>query len=116
MKATVYFIELNKAQIDDLNAGGWGTTIGKAYLAAKDGKIDSTNFDLFIKAATFEAPPSAEHIWISLQNHEKPWMSLAFLTCHTPFPRSMDVGDLVVWEDGTRERCAAAGFTPIKEA
>lgn len=116
MKATVYYIELDKEQVKALNAEGWGSTIGKAYLAAKDGRIDSTNFDLLAKAATFDDAPSAEHIWVSMQNREKPWMSLAFLTCHTPFPRSMDVGDIVVWEDGTRERCASTGFTPIKEA
>ena len=103
MKATVYYIELNKAQVDDLNAKGWDSPIGKAYLAAKDGRIDSTNFDLLVKAAIFEFADSAEAIWTTL----------TYITCHTPFPRSMDVGDIIVWEDGTCERCASTGFDQV---
>ena len=113
MKATVYYIELTRAQVDMLNAEGWGSTIGKAYLAAKDGKIDSLNFDLLVKAATFEFADSAEHIWISLQNGNEPWTSLDFITAHITRARSMDVGDIIVWEDGTRERCASVGFTQV---
>ncbi len=113
MKATVYYIELTKVQIDELNATGWNSPIGKAYLAARDGRIDSTNFDLLTKAATFEFADSAEHIWISLQNREEPWTTFDFITSYTTFPRSMDVGDIIVWEDSTRERCASMGFEPI---
>ncbi len=113
MKATVYYIEMTKAQIDELNASGWDSTIGKAYLAARDGKIDATNFDLFVKAASFEFAASAETIWIGLQNGAEPWTTLTYITAHTQFPRSMDVGDIIIWEDGTRERCISVGFEPI---
>ncbi len=115
MKATVYYVEMTKAQIDVLNGGdgGWDTTIGRAYLAAKGGKIDSTNFDLLVKAATMEAE-SAEVVWAALQNHDRPWTDCGEVVRHTDFPRSMDVGDVIVWEDGTRERCAAFGFETIK--
>lgn len=114
MKATVYYIEMTKAQIDELNATGWGSRIGKAYLAAKDGKIDSTNFDLVVKAATFEFARNAEHIWLALQNNNEPWTTLDYITSHTTFPRSMDIGDIIVWEDGTRERCVRIGFDIIE--
>ncbi len=114
MKATVYYIELSKAQHDALNAAGWDSDIGRAYLAARDGKIDSTNFDLLVKAASFDEAPSAEHVWVALQNFAAPWTSLKFITAHTKFPRSMDVGDIIVWEDGTRQRCARFGFEPVE--
>jgi len=113
MKATVYFIDLTKEQADELNATGWDSPIGKAYLAAKDGRIDATNFDLLQKAATFEFVDGAERIWLSLQNHDEPWTTLPCITCHTERPRSMDVGDIIVWADGTRERCASTGFDRV---
>ena len=116
MKATVYYIELTEAQRDELNAQGWNSRIGKAYLNARGSRIDATNFDLLVKAATFEFADSAEHIWISLQNGNDPWTTLNYITAHTNFARSMDIGDIIVWEDGTRERCAAIGFEPIAEA
>ena len=114
MKATVYFIEMTKAQIDELNALGWDSIIGKAYLAARDGKIDATNFDLLVKAASFKEAPNAEHVWVALQNFAAPWSTLKHITCHTAFDRSMDIGDIIVWEDGTRQRCVSIGFEPIE--
>ena len=114
MKATVHYILLTKAQTDELNnhADGWGSPIGRAYLAAKDGRIDATNFDLLERAATMEAE-SAEEVWTTLQNHDRPWTEYIGVVRHTDFPRSMDVGDVIVWEDGTRERCIALGFETI---
>ncbi len=114
MKATVYYIELTETQRTELNAKGWDSPIGKAYLAARDGKIDSTNFDLFVKAATLEFSANAEHVWVALQNFVEPWTTLDYITVHTTFPRSMDIGDIIVWEDGTRERCVSVGFEPIE--
>jgi len=112
MKATIFYIELTYAQRDELNAGGWASQIGKAYLAARDGKIDFANFDLFVKAATMDAP-SAENIWLGMQNGNKPWTMKSWITSFTRFSRSMDVGDIIVWEDGKRERCASMGFETI---
>jgi len=116
MKATVYYIELTEAQRNELNDKGWSSKIGQAYLTARDGTIDSTNFDLLVKAATLEfaGVPNAESVWVALQNQEEPWTTLNFITAHTTFPRSMDVGDIIVWEDGTRERCASCGFDKIE--
>ena len=113
-KATIYYVDLTEPQRAELNAKGWNSLIGKAYLDARVGKIDSTNFDLLTKAATFEFADSAEAIWIALQNGAEPWTTLTYITCHTMFPRSMDVGDIIVWEDGKRERCAPVGFKPIE--
>ncbi len=115
MKATIYYIELSHAQHDELNSDpkGWNSQIGHAYLNARDGKIDFMNFDLFVKAATMEAH-RAENVWIAMQNGEQPWATARpEITSHTRFTRSMDVGDIIIWEDGTRERCAAQGFETI---
>ncbi len=113
MKATVYYVDLTESQRDELNALGWDSRIGKAYLDARAGRIDSTNFDLLTKAATFEFAVKAENIWVALQNGAEPWTTLDYITAHTKFARSMDVGDIIIWEDGTRERCASVGFEPI---
>ncbi len=112
MKATIFYVELTHAQHDELNAGGWGSQIGKAYLAARDGKIDFANFDLFVKAATMEAS-GPEAIWLAMQNRDKPWSMNPDITSYTRFSRSMDVGDIIVWEDGKRERCVSVGFETI---
>lgn len=112
MKATIFYVQITEAQRDELNAGGWGSQIGQAYLNARDGQIDFTNFDLFVKAATMDAP-RAENIWIAMQNGHEPWTMHPEITSHTKFARSMDVGDIIVWENGTRERCASTGFDTI---
>lgn len=114
MKATVYYIELTEAQQDELNAQGWDSKIGKAYLNARTDKIDATNFDLLVKAATLDVE-GAEIVWRRLQNlDDAGWAKKAYVRCHTEFPRSMDIGDIIVWEDGSRERCAPIGFEPIE--
>lgn len=119
--ATAYYIQLTKAQHDDLNShpDGWASPIGVAYLRAKDGKIDSTNFDLLEKAATVEFPEegSNEDVWMILQNRtEGGWRGARGVKCFTAFPRSMDVGDVIVWDNGKRERVASCGFTEITTA
>ena len=115
MEATVYYVTLAEDQTKELNnhADGWVSPIGRAYLSAKDGRIDSTNFNLLERAATVEAE-DAEVVWMALQNHSVPWTDHDEVECHTDFPRSMDVGDIIVWSDGTRERCVAMGFETIK--
>ena len=120
MYASVYFVQLTAAQRDELNDrnnGGWGSELGQRYLAAKDGQIDETNFDLLELAAT-GGFSNAEDVWVRLQNVERSWddspaNNNAGIKCHTRQPRSMDVGDIVVWSDGRRERCADAGFDLI---
>ncbi len=115
MKATVYYIELTEEQRHALNGdgGGWGSPLGQAYLNARDGRIDSTNFDLLVKAATMEAE-NAEEVWVKLQNLDACWAGRDDIERHTDSPRSMDLGDLIVWEDGRRSRCASMGFETIK--
>ena len=112
MLATVYFIELSEKQRDEINVKGWNCLEGKRYLDAKDGKIDGTNFDMLVEAATGDFS-NAEQAWEALQNGVTEWAVTGNSECHTSFPRSMDVGDIIVWEDGGRERVARCGFEEV---
>lgn len=112
MKATVYYVELSRSQVDVLNVGGWQSEIGRAYTAARAGKFDGSNRTLLRRAATLEAE-NAEHVWTRLQNVADSWRGDPTIECHTEFSRSMDVGDIIVWSDGRMERCASSGFEPV---
>lgn len=121
MKATVYYIRLSDEQVKTINKEGWDSELGAQYLAAKDGKISPANRDLFEKAAVLNVP-TAEAAWVFLQNVVTPWPEKTegrldtLLSVETDFPRSMDIGDLVVWEDGRRiERCATVGFEDFEK-
>lgn len=116
MKATVYYVDLTDEQRDEINGpnGGWGCDTGRAYLAAKDGTFNETTRPFFVKAATLEAGNN-EQIWTRLQNLHRGWDEDPEIECHTTFPRSMDVGDLIVWEAGGVERCASCGFETVHD-
>lgn len=115
MKATVFYVELTDDQVKDLNSNGWGSDIGRAYMSAKDGRITEDNRRLFRRAADLDAKEN-EEVWRRLQNgmhNHGVWRADPDIACRTGFPRSMDVGDLIFWEDGRIERCAAMGFEPV---
>lgn len=109
MKATVYYIDITEEQRKELNIQGWDSAIGRRYMAARNGDIDFENMDLVTKAATLDAQ-DGEEIWTLLQNGTRPWFLNQGIECHTTFPRSMGVGDLICWEDGRVERCRHIGF------
>ncbi|NJO58760.1 MAG: hypothetical protein HC836_10555 [Richelia sp. RM2_1_2] len=120
MAATVYYIDLTREQSNQLNNNpkGWGGEIGSAYLRAQDGKFDSTNTNFIHAAARFEddlfsSADDLEEIWTRLQNGFKPWTEDEYAQCLTEFPRSMSVGDLVVFDNGDSYRCASIGFEPF---
>lgn len=112
MKAMVYYVRLTEDQRQELNAEGWDSDIGRRYMNARDGK--SLDWALLERAATMEAK-SSEAIWVTLQNLEVPWEDNPSVECITDFPRSMDVGDIIMWEDHTMERCARIGFETVIE-
>ncbi len=114
MRATVYYIELTDDERRELNNTSWSSPIGIAYLAARDGRIDDTNRHLFKAAAVINNVYGAEDVWQALQNADRPWTERSNVLCLTDFPRSMDVGDLIRWEDGRMERCASLGFETIQ--
>lgn len=115
MKATVYFIELTNEQVREINVSGWSCPIGQTYLAAKYGKADDASMAALLKpAAAVSDAASSEDIWTRLQNGVRwpSWTTQPNVQALTSQPRSMDVGDLIVWEDGRQERCASVGFEP----
>lgn len=116
MFATVYYVSLSSDQAKELNESekGWGSPIGVAYLSAKDGAIDVTNRDL-VKPAARGDFANAEDAWVRLQNVTDGWAD-AGRAESLGERRSMDVGDLIVWEDGRIERCASVGFEPYELA
>jgi len=110
MKATVYYVELTEEQRSEINSVGWDCEVGKQYNAIRfDGRVDDSNRHLLKKAATMNSTNS-ETVWCSLQNLEMSWFDKPEIECHTVFPRSMDVGDVIVWEDGSAEMCCSVGF------
>lgn len=109
MKATVYFITLPESHINRINIVGWNCEEGEQYLRAKQGKVDDSNRGLFVKAAELDAT-DAEVVWTKLQNIYDSWANDPEIICFTNKPRSMDVGDIIVWEDGTAEMCDSIGF------
>jgi hypothetical protein len=111
MKAIVYFVELSEDQRRDLNRGGWASRIGSAFLAARDGILTDDARALFKVAAELESE-NAEEVWHRLQNLEGRWLEDHRIECKTSSPRSMDVGDIIVWPHKA-ERCTHVGFQPI---
>jgi hypothetical protein len=107
--ATAYFAYLNDARANEIDAKGWGCEVGRAFLTAKAGAWNETNTHLLKKVATMAAA-DAEAVWMSLRNLDRPWPKNPNIECHIDNPRSMDVGDLVMWEDGIIERMAGNGF------
>ena len=125
---TVYYVDLSDEQRAELNRGDWSSEIGRAYLAAKDGKVDESNVGLFRPAARLRAD-NAEDVWMKLQNVHASWTENDEIECLTDFPRSMDVGDVIIWGNpdeplftvlndfrGTyADRCASIGFERATE-
>jgi len=121
MRANVYFIDLTDEMVAAINApgpdatSGWASPEGKAYMSAKAGKIDDTNRHLFKHTAVVDVD-HAEAAWVMLQNLDAPWDAnedySKLVQVVSKNNRSMDVGDVIVWEDGRTEMVASCGFEP----
>jgi hypothetical protein len=124
MKATVYFVRLTDAdiaEINDPNGKGWGTEVGKKYLLVTDtfsNKVSITDYpDMYEVAAVLETNGSAEGVFAKLQNMSKGWNENPdIIEVFTDFPRSMSVGDYIIWDDGKIERVSSMGFETIDES
>lgn len=99
---SLYYILMSDDQVDFLNSeqGGWDCDIGRAYLNAKmDGKYEKAiQLGMVCRAAELEAN-NPEEVWMTLQNGRKAWSDNSEIECLTDFPRSCDVGDLIVEEE-----------------
>lgn len=114
MKAKVFFITLTDTERDAINMAGWESQIGQNYINARNGKINKKNIHMFELAATTDQD-YVEDVWFYMQNGDHEWCNARDIECHTTFPRSMDIGDVIVWEDGRIERCSDRSFEDRKD-
>lgn len=107
MKARIFYVKLTDEMYDEINSAkgdGWSTPAGKQYLTARHGKAEDLRADMFEEVTDMDVS-NAEDAWVALQNITAEGNGID--------NRSMDVGDLVVWEDGRIERVAACGFDTV---
>lgn len=116
MKATAYYVKLTPemvAEINDPESGGWASPAGRAYMEAKVGPFNADAME----AVAILNVDSAEQVWMTLQNHKAHWSANdnydVLVQVLSETKRSMDVGDVVVWEDGRMERVAGMGFEAV---
>lgn len=118
-KVQVFYVHLTDEQIAELNREGWDSEIGKRYSAAKfkDGYNDP---EMYRHAATVELKvdtprdAAAEAVWVSLQNTHYSWTDHKECTAHIDFTRSCDLGDLIVFDDGTVLQVQSVGFREVE--
>jgi hypothetical protein len=115
MRATAYFVKMTDAMYTEINSQGWDSEAGRRYHDAKEGK--SFDRDMFEATATVDVE-DAEEAWMLLQNMQGPWDAnedynrlVAVLSTNN---RSMDVGDLVAWDNGVVERVIGCGFETVE--
>ena len=117
MQATVHYVVLTDAERAEVNSHGWtDCQVGVDYHNALEGIYTPDSLKLVRAAAILDAD-SAEDIFTRLQNdfHPNGWCNAPDITCVSglPLARSMCVGDLIIWGDGSCERCERIGFRKI---
>lgn len=119
MKASVYYVDVP----ENLFLSSWDTPVGKAYLDAKRFKYqDAAVLGLVNKIATVEVADdktgdwAAEDVWMFFQNGVKLKTTTRVLSLNrTVKRRSMDVGDLIVWENGVVQAVDSVGFRVVTD-
>lgn len=123
-EAIVYYVDLDEEARKELHEKGWNSPIGDAYLDARMfGIYDAAvEFGLVKVTAAVEVPEevgddfflAAEEVWKIMQNLDKPWTKKSEVNrvASGVFPRSMDVGDLILFIDdhGYSYRVSSFGF------
>ena len=118
MQAIIFYVQITEEQRAQINNQGWGWPTGEAYLNAKEkGDYTAAREMGMLRAAAAGNFFNAEDAWMRLQNMETNWSEFegyksgsCKIQCLTNFPRSMDVGDFIVWDDGRVEACGRFGF------
>lgn len=114
--ATAFYVEISRQQMDELRRG-WDGPTAQAYHHAKYGPYDEEALRLFKPAARVSCDSKdAELVWATLQNIHASWTERNGIKTLTSFPRSMDVGDVVMWDDDEDigHRVDTVGFQTIK--
>jgi len=113
MKATVYYIDnMSDEFYKTVNEYGWDCDLGRKYHAAQKGEV-SYEDPIYVKAAETSAYNGAEDIWSALQNVGLPWNERQEVKPFLTRPRSMDIGDIIVWANGRKEIVDYVGFKEI---
>lgn len=110
MKALVKFISCPPIP-------SWDCPIGRAYQAATcdANPVLALAMGLYEDAARGEFA-NERAVFSTLQNVDINWREAnPEVECLTAFPRSMMVGDLIVWEDGTCYICDRHCWTDLAE-
>lgn len=113
MSKSVYQVVLNKTHREELNAGGWGSEIGMAYLNVTSPMSESITQEaidtaiekgIFVKSAVIEQDLDLDQIFhvgnVNPRVHG--------------FVKSMSVGDVVVEENGVAHIVLPCGFDKIE--
>lgn len=118
MKAAVLFLTLTDEQADRVNREGWACEVGCAYTNAREkGQLDAAKkLGLYELAAGLDID-CPEQAFTALQNVDCAWADRpaeAVERVYTARPRSMSVGDLIIWANGTVQLCSAHGFHTVE--
>lgn len=128
-KFSALFLRFTEDQRKALNAGGWSSDLGQAYLNAKDPLDGPPNYlgaikhDLIEHAADLsviemEGTVGPDQVWVMLQNAHRGWGvdPPKGIEVFTDFPRSMDVGDIVYsHEENKYYRIQSLGHAEITD-
>ena len=114
MKALVKFITTG---VDELTS--WDCSIGRAYLEAthKKNPVPALCMGLYEDAARGDWN-NADEVWSYIQNGAHAidqWINVPGVECLTKRPRSMMVGDIVIFEDGGIYMVAGLGWVDLSE-
>jgi hypothetical protein len=118
----VFFRSMTEAQRDELNAGGWSSTIGGAYLDCEPNREDvvpsyagAIEFDLFEKAASVRDCEDKNAVYSLMQNHGANWSCEPTVRAYTDFPRSMSKGDVIYEPESGEWSYVSSGFSKLED-
>ena len=118
--AQIFYLTVDSEQVNEY---GWECDVGRNYLAARNGDVSRGVYEKAARIVfprfldTFNYIQAAERIWTELQNVWDKWSTREVdnVECFTDFPRSMDVGDYIVFTNMPDKKfvVASKGFQVI---
>lgn len=112
----VFFRRLSDEQREKVNASGWSSNLGSAYLDSEGNRHQAPcyegaiEFDLFEVAAVVRDADDIELLWSRMQNRGPSWSCEPTVKALTDFPRSMSAGDVVYSVEQAKWHYAAIPF------
>lgn len=102
MKADIWFICLTQKQREELKDKNHPTS--KLYHSARGGIVNSDTIKLYQKVSELSADDYVD-VWVKLQSFRTTWDKQPNVKCFTSYPRSIEWGDVIVWENHHVEQC-----------